>query len=387
MFSRKMHADAREQNQRTSRKKRVPTGTAVRGPATVTVAQLPEFDEIIDVRSEAEFAEDHVPGAVNCPALDNAQRARVGTIYKQVSSFEAKKIGAALISANIARHLQEQFFGRPREWRPLLYCWRGGERSGAFAHVLSQIGWRTGRLDGGYRAYRRAVVSELARLARAFRLRVVCGLTGAGKSRLLRALREAGGQVLDLEALAAHRGSVLGHLPDAQQPPQKMFESLIWKEFTGFDAARPVYIEAESRKIGELRLPEQLVLAMWRSECIVLEAPLPVRVELLKREYAHFLERPELLVARLEGLAALHGRAVFDDWKGLALAGCWDELTADLLVRHYDPAYTRATIKHYPALARSVSLDLPAAGDAAFEALARRCIGSEATARSVVRTP
>lgn len=349
----------------------------MRGPATVTVAQLPEFDEIIDVRSEGEFAEDHVPGAVNCPALDNSQRTRVGTIYNQVSSFEAKKIGAALISANIARHLQERFLGRPRDWRPLLYCWRGGNRSGAFAHVLSQVGWHVGQLDGGYQAYRRAVVAELATLPRRFRWRVVCGLTGAGKSRLLRALHDAGGQVLDLEALAAHRGSVLGHLPDDPQPTQKMFESRVWKALTGFDAGRPVYVEAESRKVGELRVPDALIEAMWQSECVALEVPIEVRVELLKREYAHFLEQPETLIAKLECLVPRHGHGVIGKWRELALARNWNELTADLLVKHYDPAYTRATGKHYPALARAVKLELHETSDAAFTALARRCLASE----------
>ncbi len=342
----------------------------MRGPATVTVAQLPEFDEIIDVRSEGEFAEDHIPGAINCPVLDNGERARVGTIYKRISSFDAKKIGAALISANIARHLQEHFLGRPRGWHPLVYCWRGGSRSGAFAHVLSQVGWRVGQLDGGYRAYRRAVVAELAALPRAFRLRVVCGLTGTGKSRLLRALCEAGGQVLDLEALAAHRGSVLGNLPDAPQPAQKMFESLIWKALTGFDAARPVYVEAESRKIGELRVPEALIEAMWQSECVVLETPLEVRVELLKREYAHFLEQPETLIAKLECLTALHGHAIIAQWRELALARRWNDLTGDLLVRHYDPAYTRAIVKHYPALQRARTVSVADTSDACFRHLA-----------------
>lgn len=345
----------------------------MRGPITATVAQLSEFDEVIDVRSEGEFAEDHVAGAINCPALDNAERARVGTIYKQRSAFEAKKIGAALVSANIARHF-ERFLDRPREWRPLLYCWRGGERSGAFAHVLSQVGWQVGRLDGGYRAYRRAVVADLERLPRALRLRVVCGLTGTGKSRLLHAIRDAGGQVLDLEALAAHRGSVLGNLPDAPQPSQKMFESVIWKALTGFDASRPVYVEAESKKIGAVHVPEALIAQMWASECVVLEAPVAARVELLKEEYAHFFDHVEALNAKLECLAPLHGHAVIEKWRALAFAGNWNELTADLLTRHYDPAYTRAIVKHYPALDRAPRLSLGSADEGEFSALARRCL-------------
>jgi tRNA 2-selenouridine synthase len=271
----------------------------VREPALVTVAQLPEFDEIIDVRSESEFAADHVCGAVNCPVLDDEQRARIGTIYKQRSPFEARKIGAALVGASIARHLQERFLDRPRGWRPLVYCWRGGQRSGAFAHVLAEVGWYVGRLAGGYRAYRRAVMDDLERLPRAFRWRVVCGLTGAGKSRLLRALRDAGAQVLDLEALAAHRGSVLGNLPDEPQPPQKLFESALWGALKGFSRDRPVFVEAESRRIGDIKVPDALIDAMWAADCVLLDAPMRSRVELLKREYDHFLRRPDLLAASL----------------------------------------------------------------------------------------
>ncbi len=349
----------------------------MRGPSTVTVTQLTEFDEIIDVRSEAEFAEDHVPEALNCPVLDDSERARVGTIYKQVSAFEAKKIGAALVSANISRHIEARFLDRPRSWRPLLYCWRGGERSGAFAHVLAQIGWHVGRLEGGYKAYRRAVVADLSKLPRQFNWRVICGLTGTGKSRLLRALHAAGCQVLDLEALAAHRGSVLGDLPDAAQPPQKLFESRIWGALRGFDTARTVYVEAESRKVGDLRVPEALIESMWMSDCVVIEAPVAVRVALLKEEYGHFLDQPENLIARLECLTPLHGHAVIERWRDLALARQWDELIADLLVKHYDPAYSRAISKHYPTLPRALRLDARSADEREFRQLACRCAEAE----------
>ena len=349
----------------------------MREPSLANVAQLSEFDEIIDVRSETEFHDDHVTNALNCPVLSDAERARVGTIYKQVSPFEAKKIGAALVSANIARHIDAHFLKRPRTWRPLVYCWRGGERSGAFAHVLAQVGWQVGRLDGGYRAYRRAVISGLGALPERFRWRVICGLTGTGKSRLIRALQDAGCQVLDLEALAAHRGSVLGDLPGSAQPPQKLFESRIWSTLNECDTSRPVFVEAESRKVGGLRVPETLIDAMWKSECVVLQAPLPVRVALLKEEYAHFLDQPENLIAKLECLTPLHGRGVIDCWRDLALSRRWDELTEDLLVKHYDPAYSRAIAKHYPMLSSALKLDARSAQEREFHGLARRCLDAE----------
>ncbi len=324
-----------------------------RAPVDVTVAQLAGFDEIIDVRSESEFAEDHIPGAINCPVLDDAQRAEVGTLYKQVSPFDAKKIGAALVSENIARHLRERFRDKPRGWKPLVYCWRGGGRSGALAHVLTQIGWHTARLDGGYKAYRRTVIAQLDALPGHFRWHVVCGMTGTGKSRLLAALRDAGAQVLDLEALAAHRGSVLGNLPDAPQPPQKYFESLIWHALRTFDPSRPVFVESESKKVGKLRVPEALIAAMWAGTPLVLNAPMPVRVTLLKEDYAHFLHDPALLCAQLDHLVNLHGHEIIAGWQTMVRQQRWDELTEALLVYHYDPSYTRAITKHYPTLERA----------------------------------
>jgi tRNA 2-selenouridine synthase len=347
-------------------------------PRPANVAQLTSFDEVIDVRSESEFAEDHVPGAINCPVLDDAERALVGTTYKQSSSFDAKKIGAALVSANIARHLRERFQDRPRAWKPLVYCWRGGGRSNALAQVFAQIGWRVGRLEGGYKAYRRAVIEDLQRLPQRLQWRVICGMTGTGKSRLLRALDRAGAQVLDLEALAAHRGSVLGNLPDAPQPTQKMFESLVWHALTRFDPARPVFVESESKRIGRLRVPEALIERMWQSACIVVEADVGIRVELLKEEYAHYMAAPAAFCAQLDCLAPLHGNAVIARWKEMAEALDADALVADLLVSHYDPAYTRAIVRHYPRLSAAPRYRLDGVADIQFEKLARQVLGDAA---------
>ncbi len=207
------------------------------------------FDTIVDTRSPAEFAEDHVPGAVSCPVLDNEERARVGTIYKQVSPFDAKKLGAALVAKNIAFHLENSFLGKPKTWRPLVYCWRGGKRSGAMAHVLREVGWDAKTLEGGYKAYRRYVVDALAALPEKFTFKVIHGVTGSGKSRLLRALAATGAQALDLEELAAHRGSVLGGLTERPQPSQKMFESLLLQRLLlNFDACKAVFVEGESKE-------------------------------------------------------------------------------------------------------------------------------------------
>ncbi len=313
----------------------------------VTVAQLDAFDEVIDVRSPAEFALDHVPEALNCPVLDDAERAYVGTLYKQVSPFDAKKIGAALVSKNIAQHIDERFRGRDRGWRPLVYCWRGGQRSSAMAHVLRQVGWNTATLSGGYRAYRREVMAQLDEAPRRFAFEVVCGATGSGKSRLLAALAAQGAQVLDLERLARHRGSLLGELPGDPQPSQKMFDSLAWSALKRFDPARPVFVEAESKKIGQLQVPARLLERMREGECLRLEVPVPERVRFLIEEYRHFLEQPAALKEKLQCLTSRYGHAVIDRWIAQTDSGAWDELVADLLVTHYDPSYLRAATQNY----------------------------------------
>jgi len=205
-----------------------------------TLAQLAEFDEIIDARSPAEYADDHLPRAISCAVLSNDERARVGTLYKQVSPFEAKKVGAALVAKTISRHIEERFLDKPRNWKPLVYCWRGGKRSGAFTHILREIGWDAHRLDGGYKAWRRHVVEQLATLPGNFQYRVISGATGSAKSRVLESLGEQGAQILHLEQLAAHKGSVLGNLPDAPQPAQRMFESNLFAALTALDPAQPV---------------------------------------------------------------------------------------------------------------------------------------------------
>ncbi len=328
------------------------------------------FDEIIDTRSPAEFAEDHIPGAVNLPVLDDEERARIGALHKQVSAFEAKKAGAALVSRNIARHLETALADRPRNYRPLVYCWRGGNRSGAFTTVLRAIGWNACQLEGGYKAYRRHVIAELAALPKRHQFRVVCGPTGVGKSRFLKALAECGAQVLDLEDLAAHMGSVLGAYPDRPQPPQKLFETRVCHALRGFSTDKPVFVESESRKIGNLHTPESLLTRMRASPCIQLGADIPVRVALLKEEYAHFLADAEALNRQLDCLLSLLGRERVEAWKTQARAGQWDELVADLLIRHYDPAYARSLARNYSLTAGAETLTLPRADPDSLRALA-----------------
>ena len=257
-------------------------------------------------------------------------------------------------------------------------------RSGAMTHVLQAIGWRAARLDGGYKTYRRAVIDDLEALPRRHRWCVVCGLTGSGKSRLLRALAARIAQALDLEALAAHRGSVLGNLPDEPQPSQKMFESLIWSALHNFDPARPVFVEAESKKIGNLRVPQALIDVMWQSACIRLSAPVELRVDMLIDEYQHFVQDAGALGTQLDCLSGHYGHEQIAQWKKAAAAGEWRVLVADLLEKHYDPAYTRSTLKHYPQLDNRPPLVVTAATDAEFARAAAQCI-AETPSRSHAR--
>lgn len=313
----------------------------------LSLADLAAYDAIIDVRSPGEYAEDHLPGAISCPVLSNEERARVGTLHKQASAFDAKKLGGALVARNIAHHLETRFQDNPKSWRPLVYCWRGGMRSGAFTHVLRSVGWNATQLKGGYKAWRGQVIADLTAWPARFTYQVICGRTGSGKSRLLEALEAAGAQVLDLERLAAHKGSVLGDLPDLPQPAQKRFETLIWRALAGFDPARPVFVEAESKRIGSLRVPDALMSCMRASACVELVMDAPGRVALLREEYAHLIAHPARLYERLDCLVALHSRERIEHWKALAAQGEWDRFVHEMLVDHYDPAYDRSMFYNF----------------------------------------
>lgn len=338
--------------------------------AARAIEGLTGFDAIIDARSPSEYREDHLPGAVNWPSLDDAQRHEVGTLYTQVSAFEARKLGAALVARNIADHVDRHVRQQEREWRPLVYCWRGGQRSGALALVLSQIGFRVTVLEGGYKAFRREVRQELDKLPSQLSWRVLCGRTGTGKTRLLAVLQAQGAQALDLEALAVHRGSVLGGFEGQAQPSQKAFETALWTHLRRFDRNRPVFVESESRKIGQLRLPDTLLLRMRESPCISLEMPRAARVALLMQEYAGLVADAARCRAQLAHLTHVRGRECVARWQQLAERGDWPALVRELLEVHYDPIYEASMGRHYPALAQALTLNLPDASPQAMQAAA-----------------
>jgi tRNA 2-selenouridine synthase len=306
---------------------------------------LAGFDAIIDVRSPAEFAEDHVPGAISLPVLTNIERAEVGTIYVQDSRFRARRIGAALIARNVARYLETDLADKGGDYRPLIYCWRGGQRSGAMATILSQVGWRTAVLAGGYRTYRRYVKRRLYDEPLAASLVLLDGRTGSGKTEILGRLAARGVQTLDLEALAQHRGSLLGGLPGQPQPSQKMFESRLLTVMEEFDLSCPIVAEAESSKVGDRMVPPALWSAMQAAPRITLRAPLDCRAGYLARAYADVVADRALFDAALARLPVPPGRKALARWRDLADAGDLEALAADLMRNHYDPAYDRAAKK------------------------------------------
>lgn len=326
-------------------------------------------DTIIDVRSPAEYAEDHLPGAINLPVLDNDERARVGTIYKQVAPFDARKLGAALVAQNAARHLLGPLAGKPGGWHPLIYCWRGGQRSGSFATILRQVGWRADLLEGGYKTWRGLVVAALAQPPKA-PLVVLDGNTGSAKTEVLRAARALGAQVIDLEGLANHRGSIFGAMPGGQ-PSQKRFESLLAAELAALDPGRPVLIEAESAKVGEIGLPGALWVALCRAPRLRLVAPLAERAAYLARAYGDICADPARLAALIDRLRPYHAAEVIAGWHALAAQGAHAELAAGLMALHYDPRYD----KHRNRQARLVQpLAVPSLQPEALELVARQVI-------------
>jgi tRNA 2-selenouridine synthase len=299
----------------------------------------------------------------------------VGTLYVRDSPLAARKVGAAMVARNIAVHVERWLQDKPREWQPLVYCWRGGQRSLALAWFLDQIGFRTTRLAGGYKGFRALVRDELAALPARLQLTVIAGRTGSGKTRLLHALADAGAQVLDLEALACHRGSVLGGLPDTPQPSQKRFDTLLWRTLRGFDPGRPVFVESESRRVGALQLPDALVARMREhARCVRVQMDDPARVQLLLQEYGFFADAPERFCELLAALTELQGKERVARWQAMARAGQWPELFGELMREHYDPLYERSMRRNFAGLAASRQVALADGGDAALRAAAHELL-------------
>ena len=315
--------------------------------AAQALARFDEFDSTIDARSESEYALDRLPGALNWPTLSDAERHEIGTQYVQISAFDARKRGAVLAARNIARHIEAHAANLPKKWKPLVYCWRGGQRSGSLGTVLGAIGFDVHIITGGYKAFRAAMLSDIERLATQFDFCVICGPTGSGKTRLLQCLQQRGLQVLDLEALAEHRSSVLGLIPGQPQPSQKQFDSRIWNALRALDPTRPVFAESESKKVGNVSIPDALMSALRASRCMRVEMGVDTRVALLLQDYDFFVQDLDFFCNRLDVLKDLRGKAVIEDWKTRAHSGQLASVVRELLEIHYDPGYLSSTKRNY----------------------------------------
>jgi tRNA 2-selenouridine synthase len=299
------------------------------------------FTQIIDVRSPGEYSRDRIPGAINLPVLSDAERVEVGTLYVQGTRFAARRLGAAMVTRNVAAHLEQYFEPFPEHSRFLLYCWRGGQRSRAMATILHAVGWNVFVISSGYKGYRAHVREAMEKLGPRIRCHLLSGLTGSGKSRILRAMAAQGRQVLDLESLGAHRGSLLGEEPDASQPSQKYFESLLLQQLQRFDLSQPVWIEGESKRLGKLWIPEPLWQPMLHAQVHEIHVPAPVRAAFLLEEYPHFTADPEALLAKLETLREPCGGRILAEWAAQIRAGEWPAFVQSILRHHYDPGYLR----------------------------------------------
>jgi len=346
--------------------------------AAEALSRLDEFDTLIDARSEDEYLEDHLPGAVNWPTLNNEERKTIGTIYKQVNAFEAKKRGAAIAARNISAHIEREVIAKPKDWKPLAYCWRGGKRSGSLSLVLSEIGFRVTLIEGGYKAFRAAVLEDIPRLAPQFDWRVICGTTGSGKTRLLQALATAGAQVLDLEALANHRSSVLGAIPGVPQPTQKHFDTRVWDALRRLDPALPVYVESESKKVGNVAVPTALMDAIRAGQCLNLVLPDAERVALLMEDYDFFVREREMFCDRLDALIQIRGKQVVEGWKSQVRAGNIEPVVQELLTLHYDPVYVQSMERNFKQYAQAQEIRPRDRSVQAMRALAKELVAQPA---------
>ena len=309
-------------------------------PRTITFSpELLDSHCIVDARTPLEFAEDHLPGAINVPILTNAERAEVGTLYKQQGPQPARVRGLELTCHRfpaIVASITEAAAGRPI----LVYCWRGGLRSESIALLLEMTGTPAVKLAGGYKTFRHLVSTFFEAVSLPVQLVVLHGMTGSGKTEFLQQLPAERYTVIDLEGLAHHRGSAFGSLGLGEQPPQKRFETLLWDSFRKAPLDRPIIVEGESKRIGRITLPGNLHELMAESTKIWCEVSVATRVERLSAEYA----REEYRQPMAEALERIRKKLGGPQYQELQhKLAVWDipGVARDLIEQYYDKLYYR----------------------------------------------
>lgn len=298
---------------------------------------------IIDVRSPSEHEDERIPHSLNVPLLLDDERAEVGTIYKEQGEMVARRHALKFISRKVPdiidKMMEPKLHGQP----VVVYCWRGGLRSEAVASLLSIAGISCSRLTGGYKAWRKMVLNDLQSDRYAFEPVVIHGMTGVGKTEVLAALRDLGAQSLDLEALANHRGSAFGAMGLGKQPSQKDFESHIWLCLRAFKQAEPVFLEAESRKIGKLSVPDNILRRIRTGRAVLVKGSLDSRAQRLAQQYMQDMSGGSADLAHglqlFEQLRPFVSKKIADEIVKLASEGNLFEAIKILLTEYYDPLY------------------------------------------------
>jgi len=294
---------------------------------------------LVDARSPDEFAEATIPGAINLPILDNAERAEVGTLYKQVGKQHARRRGVEIVAPKIPAFVEQVASRQAATALPVIvFCWRGGMRSLALAQFLDLAGVPARQLSGGHKAFRRLVL-DFFEQARWGRLLVFRGLTGVGKTHYLHCLAELGYPVIDLEGLANHRGSAFGNLGLPPQPNQKTFEALLWDELRKIPCDGFALVEGESRHIGRVALPVTVYQALQSETSIWLNASLEARVRNILADYPAVDRLKEEFTQPIRALKDKLGKDTMNYFLQLLEEGRWSELVSELMVNYYDPLY------------------------------------------------
>lgn len=317
----------------------------------LTSEQLLTFKDplVIDVRSPGEHEAERLLGSINVPLLDNRERAIVGTCYVQEGEAKARLLALDIISPKLPELIRTIIKARKQGQAVVVYCWRGGLRSESVCSFLSIIGIDSWRLKGGYKAWRRMIIDDLKNANYKFRPLILQGLTGVGKTELLQELEKLGVSVLDLEGIANHRGSVFGGMGLSEQPTQKNFDEALWQKLRTF-GNETVVLEAESRNIGKLAVPDFILAHIANGKKILVTASIEVRAHRLVADYIRVDDDStrQNLIATLDLLKERLGREKVGELKELAMNGQLNELATQLLLEYYDPLYNRHVEKYKP---------------------------------------